>query len=260
MLEKICAIAKAGGDIMLRAREIENAVTDKPGVGNFVTKYDVEVQETVRTRLLALLPDAHFVGEENHATDRVDQGWAFIVDPIDGTMNFIRHADASAVSIALLKDGALFMAAAYDPYRNELFSAEAGRGAFLNGKPFHRPDRDLAHSLCCAGTTPYDHDYCEDSMALAKALLSHSMDLRRSGSAVLDGCHVACGRFDLCCEPSLSPWDHAAYDLIIREAGGVCTQIDGSPLVYDRPCSVLNGAPAAHADFFRFGFDKLLTK
>ena len=250
MYNKIEKIIKEAGNIMLSAKEIDNSVTEKEGPANFVTKYDVKVQEFLYKNLLELYPDAHFVGEENDQNDDVLHGLAFIVDPIDGTTNFIQHMDASAISVALLKDGEVILGATYNPYRDQFFFAEKGKGATCNGKPIHVSDTKLKDSIVCLGTSPYYPEKHKATTDLAYKLLTNALDLRRSGSAVIDICEVAKGSAGLMYEMLLSPWDYAAASLILTEAGGVITQMDGSPIIFHGKCSVLCGNPKAHRDFF----------
>lgn len=257
LIPEISNIAREAGKIVLSAHDIENVIKIKPGTANFVTAYDVRVQQYLQESLLALLPGAHFVGEENDCTDDVHHGYAFIVDPIDGTTNFIRNCRASCICIALAKDGEVITGVVYDPYRDELFTAEQGCGAFLNGAPIHVNDRPLADGLMSVGTTTYDRTLTDRTFALTRALFNVMLDLRRSGSYAIDGCAVACGRLDLAFEMRLCPWDYAAVSCILREAGGKMTQLDGSPITLDRPCSILCGSATAHDEFFARGFDRL---
>ncbi len=249
MREALEALLREAGDIILSASKIKETVTAKEGPANFVTKYDVAVQALLKDRLLALRPQAHFLGEEEDVREDILHGEAFIVDPIDGTTNFIKGWNTSAISIAMLQDGVVVLAAVLDPYRQELFYAERGKGVTCNGVPLHVSHESLAQSLVCFGTTPYDPTVWDKSFQLAQKLLCQAVDLRRSGSAVLDLCQVARGSAGLFVEWKLSPWDYAACSLLITEAGGRIAQMDGTPLVFDRPCSVLAGTPEAFETF-----------
>lgn len=257
LIPEITAIVREAGKIVLSAHDINNTIQEKPGTANFVTAYDVRVQQFLQESLLALLPGAHFVGEENDCTDDVHHGYAFIVDPIDGTTNFIRNYRASCICVALAQDGEVITGVVYDPYRDELFTAEKGGGAFLNGAPIHVNDNPLSQSLMSVGTTTYDRTQTDRTFGLSRALFDVMLDLRRSGSFAIDGCAVACGRIDLAFEMRLSPWDYAAVSCILREAGGRISQLDGSPITLDRPCSILCGSAVTHEEFFARGFDKL---
>lgn len=244
------AILRQAGQIMLSAKDIEKAVEEKEGTANFVTKYDVMVQKLLKEKLLGCCPDAVFVGEEEDVQGDFLHGAAFIVDPIDGTTNFIKHYDASAVSVAMLWDGEVVMGATFNPYRDEFFYGQKGKGAFCNGVPIHVAEKGLADNLICFGTSPYYPELITDTFRIAEALLRNGMDLRRSGSAVIDLCDVARGRTGLLFEMKLSPWDYAASSLILTEAGGCISQMDGSPIIFDGPCSVVAGTPDAWKEFF----------
>lgn len=257
MREKLERLMREAGELILSASNIKNVVSEKEGTANFVTAYDVKVQRMLRSGLLELRPGSRFVGEEEDAQDDVHQGEVFIVDPIDGTTNFIKGCNASAVSVAMLRDGEPVLGAVYDPYRDEFFYAEKGMGATCNNVPLHVADEDLSQSLVCFGTSPYNPELIPQTFALAQRLVQEGLDLRRSGSAVIDLCQVARGSAGLMFEMRLCPWDHAAAAFIVTEAGGKVSQLDGSPMVYDRPCSAVAGTPKAWEDFFRLGLDKL---
>lgn len=253
MLETMQSAARTAGQILLSAQDIRNTVTEKEGVGNFVTQYDVKVQQFLRTELLTAFPDAHFVGEEDTVHEDALHGLAFIVDPIDCTANFVRGMNHSAVSIALAQDGELICGVVYNPYRDELFSAQKGQGAFCNGQHISVSNRTLSEGVFCFGTSPYDHSLRECSLKIAEQLMDRMQDLRRFGSAALDLTDIACGRVELGFECILQPWDFAAGALILSEAGGIATQLDGSPLTLDRPCSIASGNKKAHAEFLALG-------
>lgn len=249
MLTKIEAAAKQAGQILLSAHDIRNSVSEKEGVGNFVTQYDIKVQQFLRETLLSAFPDAHFVGEEDTVHEDALHGLAFIVDPIDCTANFVRGMNHSAVSIALAQDGELICGAIYNPYRDELFFAQKDHGAFLNHQPIAVSSRSLSDGVFCFGTSPYDRSLRARTFEIAGQLMNRMQDLRRFGSAALDLTDIACGRVELGFECILQPWDFAAGALILSEAGGVATQLNGEPLTLDRPCSILSGNKQAHAEF-----------
>ncbi len=256
MFITIKSAAYKAGQILLSAQEIRNSVTEKEGVGNFVTQYDLNVQNFLRKELLADFPDAHFVGEEDTVHEDALHGLAFIVDPIDCTANFVRGMNHSAVSIALARDGELICGAVYNPYRDELFSAQKGEGAFLNGDRISVSERTLSEGVFCFGTSPYDRSLRARSLKIAGELMDRMQDLRRFGSAALDLTDIACGRVELGFECILQPWDFAAGALILSEAGGIATQLDGSPLTLDRPCSIVSGNRKAHAEFLALGLSE----
>lgn len=251
VLEAVIAAAKACGERMLQAKKIESSVSEKEGSGNFVTKYDEENQAYLRKELLRICPGARFIGEEDAKREDPGVGEAFVVDPIDGTLNFIRHYGRSAVSIALLQNGEPVLGVVHDPYLAETFSAILGKGATCNGNPIRVSSRPLCKGIAGVGTAPYYPELSAVTVQMVGTLFQNALDIRRSGSAALDLCDAACGRYDLFVETRLSPWDHAAGALIVREAGGKTSTMEGGPLPFDRPCSIVAGNPAAYADYWK---------
>ena len=251
MLEAIAAIVREAGEIILSAGDIAAKTHEKTSAADLVTDYDLAVETLLREKLLALLPEAVFYGEEEaeNAPDPT-RGWAFIVDPIDGTTNFVRHLHQSAVSVALARDGQVEYAVVLDPYKGELFTAQRGKGAFLNGAPIAVSQRPLASGIFLMGTAIYRREYLEPTMRLTTQLFQRSCDFRRMGAAALDLCYVACGRGELFFEYSLCPWDVAAGSLLITEAGGRITTLTGEPIPLHRRCSVW-ASNAVNADLLR---------
>ena len=230
--DAVNALIRQSGRIMLGQADPEHergAVSEKPGAANYVTQYDVRVQTALETGLSALFPQAKFFAEEQeNDIEDAKRGLCFVIDPIDGTTNFIHHMGCSAVSVALFENGVPVYGAVLDPYRDELFYAVKGGGAFLNGAPIRASRRDLAHALVSFGTSPYDRARLADaSFDRAKRIFLRCADLRRSGSAAIDICCVACGRTDAFFEDILSAWDFAAGGLILSEAGGRLSAYDG---------------------------------
>jgi myo-inositol-1(or 4)-monophosphatase len=173
---------------------------------------------------------------------------AWLIDPLDGTVNYAHGIPNFSVSIAYAHDGAVTLAAVYDPLRDELFTAERGRGAWRNGQPVHASTADeLQRSLLVTGfpyvirTSPHDN---LDNFARFSRL---SQGVRRLGSAAIDLCYVACGRFDGYWELTINPWDVAAGGLIASEAGACVTAADGAPDYITPPCSLLAASPTLHA-------------
>lgn len=214
--------------LMLRAHDIlAESKTDHRDV---VTQYDRAVQELLMERLSAALPGARFFCEENDRHDDLMAEHLFIIDPIDGTMNFVRHLNHSAISVAYTHFGVVEAAAVYNPYVDEMFSAVRGEGAFLNGKPIRVDPAPLSETVICFGSAPYNPELTERTFELAKRAYRTGLDVRRQGSAALDLCNVAAGRAGAYFELSISLWDYAAGALIVSEAGGQVTTVDGGPL------------------------------
>jgi len=244
MLEQMISIVRTAGEIVRNAQDITAHTHLKTSVADLVTDYDVAVENFLKKELLELIPSAVFYGEEEQERADPYTGWAFIVDPIDGTTNFVRGFRQSAISVALLKDGALRCAVIYDPAKDELFSTEKGKGAFLNGVPIHVSSKPLSDGIFIVGTAIYRREYIAPTMSLTEQLLRRSCDFRRFGAAALDLAYIACGRAEAFFEYSLCPWDYAAGALLIEEAGGKISTLEGTPLLFDRRCSVW----AANAD------------
>ncbi len=239
LTEEIAQIVKECGIFILNADREHTRVLNKEGHANFVTEYDQKVQEMLKTKLLKLLPKACFEGEESSEKPDINEGYVFIVDPIDGTTNFIKDYHVSAVSVGLLKDGKQLIGVVYNPYLDEMYCARAGEGAYLNGERIRVSDRPLSEGLVVIGTAPYYSELNEKTFELAKYYFKRSMDIRRSGSAAIDLCSIAAGRAELYFELRLQPWDFAAGSLIVKEAGGAVKTAEGDALRFDRACSVI---------------------
>lgn len=222
----------------------------KTGHRDVVTEYDKRVQALLMERLSAAVPGARFFCEENNVHGDLGAEHVFVIDPIDGTMNFVRRMHHSCISVAYMSCGVPEAAAVYDPYAHELFTAVRGAGAFLNSRPIRAESEPLSETVFCLGTSPYRTDLTDETFRLARLAYDATLDLRRFASAELDLCSVAAGRAGLYFELSLSLWDYAAGSLIVTEAGGVCTDLAGAPLPFDgRKSSIAAGGVQAHSDF-----------
>ena len=250
ILKHIEAAQREAAELMLQARGI--LAETKTGRRDVVTEYDRRVQKLLMERLGAAVPGAHFFCEEMQERDRLDSEQLFIIDPIDGTMNFVHGFHHSCISVAYAEKGTVAAGAVYNPYVDEMFTAIKGRGAFLNGSPIHVADGDLKENVAVFGTAPYDAALAEQTFDIAKKVFAASLDLRREGSAALDLCTVAAGRAGLYFELQVSLWDYAAGALIVEEAGGQCLKPDGTPLPRDgsKP-GILAGAPKAIQDYLK---------
>lgn len=246
MLEQLKDIVRRAGQILLSAHDIARGVHEKSSHVDLVTVYDPMVQEFLRRELLALRPEAGFLGEEEERHDIAGKREIFIVDPIDGTTNFIRGLHHSCVSVGLMADGAMEYGVVYNPYYDEMFSARRGEGAWLGETLLRVTQNPLRDSLVLFGSAIYYRDTIPSTLKFVEALLPQCLDFRRGASAALDCCYVAAGRGDLFFECRLCPWDYAAGSLILTEAGGVATALDGSPLRLTEKCSVAFGNPVNH--------------
>ena len=238
MLEQIMDVVRRAGEMVLSAHDIAAGTHEKTSAADLVTEYDLAVEAFLKEQLPPLCPGSIFYGEEEAENADPSRGWAFIVDPIDGTTNFVRGLRQSAISVALARDGQVEYAVVFDPYKNEMFSARRGGGAFLNGAHIHVSGKPLAEGIFGMGTAIYRREYLEPTMRVTEQLFRRACDFRRLGAAALDLCDVACGRVELFFEYSLCPWDFAAGSLIITEAGGHISTLQGGPLVLTERCSV----------------------
>lgn len=230
LLNQIIEVAKHCGGIIKNADRSDIGISDKAGKANFVTAYDSKVQKIAKEKLEEILPEAGFLGEEDDVATDLTKEYVFIVDPIDGTTNFIKDYKGSCISIGLTKNGKRYLGVVYNPYLDEVFYAVKGSGAFLNGKQIHVSKEDLSNGIVLFGTAPYNEELAKKSFELAYDYFTKALDLRRSGSAAIDMCSVAAGRAELYFEMLVSPWDFAAGALIIEEAGGIVSTIDGKEL------------------------------
>ncbi|MBM3270311.1 MAG: inositol monophosphatase [Candidatus Sericytochromatia bacterium] len=225
-LEAAIAMCEEAGAIHARYLHQEQVISEK-GVGDLVTEVDRRAEAAIIERLRALFPDHAILAEESgrHAAG---EDYIWYVDPLDGTTNYAHGFPAFCVSIALLHRGRVEVAAVHAVALGELFTAARGEGAWRNGRPI-RVSRvpDIARSLVATGFSP---SVREDGHNIAEfvAFLHRAQAVRRPGSAALDLAFVACGRLDGFWEYRLAPWDVAAGSLLVTEAGGVVTQIDGT--------------------------------
>ena len=250
ILEILCRAEREAAALILEAHDV--LTENKAGRRDVVTEYDRRVQEKLIATLSAAVPGARFFCEENDRHDDLGAEHVFIIDPIDGTMNFVHGFHHSCISAAYMHSGEIRAAAIYNPYVQELFTAVKGEGASLNGRPIRVWDGALSESVICCGTAPYDESLTDLGFALMKKAFLAGLDIRREGSAALDLCSAAAGRAGVYFELGLSLWDYAAGKLIVEEAGGVCCTLDGAALPLDpsRP-SVLAGGKRAVEEFLK---------
>ncbi len=239
IVNEICLLVKDCGKVILNADREKMAIDIKSGVTDLVTEYDKKIQEQLKCGLMKILPEAKFVGEEGSSDELTDEGYAFVVDPIDGTTNFIKDYHVSAISVALLKGKQVVAGVILNPYLDEIYCAIKGQGAFCNGKKISVSSQPIDKALVLFGSSPYDKSLFEKTIEVLSGYFYKALDIRRSGSAALDLCSVASGRADLYFELQVSPWDFAAGKLLVEEAGGVVTTLDGASLSFDGKTSIL---------------------
>ncbi len=235
--------AQAGGRI---ARQFfrRSPVIRKKGLIDLVTEADVAVEQEIRSRIARRFPSHTFLGEESVHDRPPAGGCRWIVDPIDGTTNFAHGVALFCISVALEEDGEVVAGAVYDPIAEELFTAERGGGARLNGRRLAVSGvAELIDGLLVTGFPYTATEERAEQVAIFGAFLQRAQAVRRLGSAALDLCWVGAGRFDAFWEQNLQPWDVAAGALIVSEAGGVVTGYHGQPFTpFGREIVASNGA------------------
>jgi myo-inositol-1(or 4)-monophosphatase len=236
MLDRIEAVVRESGRRISGAVGFE--IESKGTRENIVTTADSENEAFLREALTGLIPGSSFVGEEGEQGRVLESGYTWVVDPIDGTMNFSRGIPECAVSVALLKDGRPFIGVVHNPFTGILWKAQAGVGTFRNGERVRVSDRGLGDCLMCTAWSTYDKSLARQCFEVSERIYPRINDIRRTGTAAVELCLLSEGAVDLYFEIRLSPWDHAAGDLCVTEAGGCVCRMDGD-MVYDRPCSVL---------------------
>jgi myo-inositol-1(or 4)-monophosphatase len=223
----IDAVKKAARPMMRDFGEVAALQVSRKGPGDFVSAADLRAEQTLFEALMKARPGYGFLGEERGLIEGSDKSHTFIVDPIDGTTNFIHAMPHFAVTVALEREGEIQAGVTYNPIINELFWAEKGKGAFLNDARIRVSGRrDLADSLIGTGLPFIGRPGHGQSIKEIHAIGQRVAGIRRLGSAALDLAWVAAGRYDAFWERNLNPWDVAAGLLLVAEAGGTVTGID----------------------------------
>lgn len=219
LLNRVISAVREAGEILSQPFTVE----EKQGISNLVTTADHAVEHFLRERLLQILPEAGFLGEEG---DRINlTGKYFVVDPVDGTSNFARGIPLSVISVGLMEAGKPTLGVVHNPLTGELYCAQAGQGAYLNGKPIHVSSRDFSHGLFYTAFSLYRKEYAAPCMRILEQVYMQCDDFRREGSAALELCRIAAGRAELYFEMRVFPWDVCAAEAIISEAGGCFTHL-----------------------------------
>ena len=224
-------IVTRAGEIQLERRESGFSISKK-AENDLVTEVDLECEHMCRGVLAERFPDHDILAEElgAHSSSSHASRWRWVFDPLDGTTNYAHGLPVFCSSLGLEIDGRTEVGAIYDPTRRELFTAEREKGAYLNGARLSVSDTDGLRDALLVTGFPYDlQRHAGDLVALFGAFLGRAQAVRRLGSAALDLCYVASGRFEGFWEQHLKPWDVCAGALIVEEAGGRITGTDGSP-------------------------------
>jgi myo-inositol-1(or 4)-monophosphatase len=224
----VAAARKAARSLKRDFGEVENLQVSLKGPANFVTAADRRAEETLRAELAKARPGYGFLGEEGGKREGTDQTNTWIVDPLDGTTNFLHGIPQFAISIGLERSGSIVAGVIYNPVTDELFTAERGKGAFLNDRRMRVAARKLLiDSVIACGLPHHGRGDLELGLKELGAVQDKVAGLRRFGAAALDMAYVAAGRLDGYWEQNVSPWDVAAGVVLVREAGGFATDIDG---------------------------------
>jgi len=256
MLTKITDIVREAGKLIINAENME--IASKEGAFNYVTKYDLLVQEFLYKRLKEILPEAKFIGEEDKTDPmKAGDGYFFIIDPIDGTTNFICDYKLSCISVGLAHNGDLILGVVYNPYMDEMFYAEKGKGAYLNGRRLQVRDRSLSEGILSFSSCPYNKELREPVLRLVRELSYHSMDIREIGTAALSICYVAANRNVMYFALTLYPWDYAAAAIILREAGGEVLTVQGEDIDINKKNSLVASTKTAMKEFFEIAKEQL---
>lgn len=222
-------IAKEAGEFQVEKLHKTRTIEYK-GKFNIVTEVDKECEKRIVSFLKDRFPSHDILAEEGGGK-RSHSEWLWIVDPLDGTVNYSHAYPLFSVSIALMHQGKVVVGVVYEPNRNELFAAEKGGGAVCNDKPIRvSKNKDVYSSMIATGFAYNVADVDRNNVAYFNAFIKKCHAIRRDGVASVDLCYVACGRYDGFWELDLRPWDIAAGSLILEEAGGKVTMFNGSPL------------------------------
>lgn len=244
------AVQMAGHVVLGNLGQISKQDIDQKQASDFVTRVDRESEEIIIGTLRNAFPDHHFLAEESSKEAATD-AYRWIIDPLDGTTNYIHQYPIFSLSIALEYRGEIILGVVYDPLRKELFTAEKGKGTFLNKRPVRiSPIQSLKDALVTTGFPFRRKEFIDVYLRLFKAVFQKTSDLRRAGSAALDLSYLACGRCEGFFEIGLSTWDVAAGHILIREAGGIVTDFGGGH-EHVKTGNVVAGNPAVHGQLLK---------
>lgn len=226
-IEELEVLLKKAGKLF--ADRNAAAHTREKGVADYVTEVDFAVQQFIRRRLEELYPEVQFLSEEKSNEEIDKDGLVWVLDPVDGITNLIHDYRASVISLALMQKGSVVLGMIYNPYTDELFSAQKGKGSYCNGQKIEVSGAEtMEKCLISIGTSPYYKEMAEKNFKVFQAIFKDCQDIRRSGSAALDLAYVACGRIEAYFERNLKIWDYAAGMLLVRESGGQVTDYRGN--------------------------------
>lgn len=234
-IEVLAEIVKEASGLMVTDHF---TVIQKGAIENVVTSSDLAVQEFIVKKLSEALPGCGFLCEEEDIND-TGREYIWVIDPIDGTMNYARGIHDCCISVGLMKNGEIVMGVVYSPARGEMFTAEKGKGAFCNGRKLSVSERPFRDGIICTAMSTYRKQYAKACDEIIFDIYMRCNDFRRFGSAAIEICMLAAGQIELFFEMRLQPWDFAAAMLILQEAGGCISGYDGKLPPINDPCMVV---------------------
>lgn len=235
LLPSTVSIVRKAASLM-RSNSFE--VTQKGGFSNIVTSTDLAVQDFLCKELSRLLPESGFFCEEKDLQDN-SQEYTWIIDPIDGTSNYSRGFDQCAICVGLKHQTDILLGVIYIPSTDEMYTAEKNRGAFINNTPIHVSDRNFQDSIMCTALSVYHKEYADICASIITDTFKQCNDIRRFGACAPELCYLAAGRCELYFEYLLSLWDFSAASLIVTEAGGIITDLEGKKLTFEKHSGIL---------------------
>lgn len=225
------------------------------GRNDFVTEVDFKVQEVLEGELLKLIEGSNLLAEEKDKSRAEIKDYTWVLDPVDGTSNLVHGFQHSVISLALVEKSDLVIGGVYDPYRDEFFSAIRGQGSKLNGEVIRvSANNDIAKSLIGVGTGGGRLGRVDETFEMMRYIYENTNGIRRIGSAALEMCYSACGRYDAFIEDDLNLWDYAAGTLIVREAGGQVINMHGEEVATERKGGIISGSKKIVGELRRFTY------
>lgn len=246
MLDTAKEAALIGGDILMQEfGKLNQDQIGLKGMGDYVTELDIRSEQAIIRKIKESYPD-HIIHAEESGEEMHESSYRWLIDPLDGTANYVHGIPMFGVSVAVVRGSDILMGVVYHPDREELFWAVKGEGAFLNGKPICvSPKKEMAYSMLASGFPWRSKTHIDSYMVCFKELFLAAAGIRRMGSAAIDLAYVACGRFDGFWEMKLGPWDIAAGIILVKAAGGVVTDFCGGD-GYLVSGNVVAGNPGIH--------------
>ncbi len=242
----VAAARKAARGLQRDFGEVENLQVSLKGPANFVTAADKKAEKVIFQELSKARPGYGFLMEEGGVVEGADKSHRWIIDPLDGTTNFLHGIPMFSISIGLEREGQIVAGLVYNPISDEMFIAEKGQGAFLNDRRIRvAARRELAQSVVACGTPDLGRPEHERYLTELRQVMLQVAGVRRMGSAALDLAYVAAGRFDAYWEANLAPWDVAAGIILVREAGGFVSDLNGRDDIL-KTGGILAGNEALH--------------